>query len=78
MYKPFLLLYLQSKNKIKMIAVVKIGGEQLKVEKGQTFTVNRLEGKSGKKISFSDVLLIEEKGSTKIGNPKIENAMVNA
>ena len=61
-----------------MIAVVKIGGEQLKVEKGQTFTVNRLEGKSGKKISFSDVLLIEEKGSTKIGNPKIENAMVNA
>jgi len=61
-----------------MIAVVKIGGEQLKVEKGQIFTVNRLEGASGKKISFSDVLLIEDKGSTKVGNPKIEKATVSA
>ena len=61
-----------------MIAVVKIGGEQLKVEKGQIFTVNRLEGASGKKVSFSDVLLIEDKGSTKVGNPKIEKATVSA
>ena len=61
-----------------MIAVVKIGGEQLKVEKGQTFTVNRLEGKSGKKISFSDVLLIKDKESTKVGNPKIDKAIVSA
>ena len=53
-----------------MIAVVKIGGEQLKVEKGQTFTVNRLEG-NWKKISFSDVLLIEDKGSTKIETQKL-------
>ena len=61
-----------------MIAVVKIGGEQLKVEKGQIFTVNRLEGASGKKVSFSDVFLIEDKGSTKVGNPKIEKATVSA
>ncbi|OUV54945.1 MAG: 50S ribosomal protein L21 [Flavobacteriales bacterium TMED113] len=61
-----------------MIAVVKIGAEQLKVEKGQIFTVNRLEGASGKKVSFSDVFLIEDKGSTKVGNPKIEKATVSA
>ena len=60
-----------------MIAVVQIGGEQLKVEKGKTFTVNRLEGSSGKKLSFSDVLLIEDKGSIKLGTPKIEKAIVS-
>ena len=77
MYKPFLLLYLQSKIYNKMIAVVQIGGEQLKVEKGKTFTVNRLEGSSGKQLSFSNVLLIEDKGSIKLGTPKIEKAIVS-
>jgi len=61
-----------------MIAVVQIGGEQLKVEKGKTFTVNRLEEASGKKISFSNVLLIEDKGVIKLGNPIIEKAVVSA
>ena len=61
-----------------MIAVVQIGGEQIRVEKGKTFTVNRLNEESGKKISFKDVFLIEDKGSIQLGNPKIENATVSA
>ena len=61
-----------------MIATVQIGGEQIRVEKGKTFTVNRLNEDSGKKISFKDVFLIEDKGSVHLGNPKIENATVSA
>tara|TARA_B100000902_G_scaffold146448_1_gene143559 strand:+ start:652 stop:1083 length:432 start_codon:yes stop_codon:yes gene_type:complete len=61
-----------------MIATVQIGGEQIRVEKGKTFTVNRLNEDSGKKISFKDVFLIEDKGSIQLGNPKIENATVSA
>lgn len=78
MYKSFLLLYLQSKKSYKMIAIVQIGGEQVKVEKGKTFTVNRLNEKSGEKISFKDILLIEDNGSIQLGNPKIEKAIVSA
>ena len=77
MYKSFLLLYLHSKKSYKMIAVVQIGGEQLRVEKGKIFTVNRLNVESGKKISFSDVLLIENKGSIQLGQPTIEKAKVS-
>ena len=61
-----------------MIAVVQIGGEQIRVEKGKTFTVNRLNEESGKKISFKDVFLIEDKGSVQVGSPKIEKATVSA
>ena len=60
-----------------MIAVVQIGGEQLRVEKGKIFTVNRLDIESGKKMSFTDVLLIENKGSIQLGQPTIEKAKVS-
>ena len=48
------------------------------MEKGKTFTVNRLNEESGKKISFKDVFLIEDKGSVQLGSPKIEKATVSA
>ncbi len=61
-----------------MKAIVEIGGKQLKVEKGQTFIVNRLEKESGKKVTFNNVLLIEEKGKTSIGSPTLDKASVSA
>ena len=60
-----------------MKAIVEIGGKQLKVEKGQTFIVNRLEKEAGKKMSFDNVLLVEEKGKTTIGYPALEKASVS-
>ena len=61
-----------------MKAIVEISGKQLKVEKGQIFIVNRLEQETGKKISFDNVLLIEDKGKTTIGNPSLKQATVSA
>ena len=77
MDKYILLLYLQTKIK-KMKAIVEIGGKQLKVEKGQTFLVNRLEKESGKKITFDKVFLIEEKGKTTVGTPLVDKVSVSA
>ena len=77
MDKYILLLYLQTKIK-KMKAIVEIGGKQLKVEKGQTFLVNRLEKESGKKITFEKVFLIEDKGKTTVGTPLIDKVSVSA
>ena len=77
MDKYILLLYLQTKIK-KMKAIVEIGGKQLKVEKGQTFLVNRLENESGKKITFDKVFLIEDKGKTTVGTPLVDKVSVSA
>ena len=52
--------------------------KQLKVEKGQTFLVNRLENESGKKITFDKVFLIEDKGKTTVGTPLVDKVSVSA
>jgi|SRR6516162_5535250 large subunit ribosomal protein L21 len=40
-----------------MFAVVKIAGQQFKVEKDQTLYVPHIEGNAGDKIEFAEVLL---------------------
>jgi large subunit ribosomal protein L21 len=42
---------------ITMLAVVKIAGQQFKVQKDQTLYVPRLAGNAGDKIEFGEVLL---------------------
>lgn len=50
-----------------MFAVVKISGQQFKVQEGDSLYVPHLEGKSGDIIEFTDVLLAENSGSLTIG-----------
>ncbi len=45
-----------------MYAVVEIQGSQFKVSKNQKLYVNRLQGKEGTKVSFDNVLLVDEDG----------------
>ena len=40
-----------------MFAVVKIAGQQFRVQEGQNLYVPHLSGKNGDKVEFSDVLL---------------------
>jgi len=51
-----------------MFAIVKIAGQQFKVQKDQTLYVPNLSGKSGDKVEFSDVLLADADGNLSIGN----------
>jgi large subunit ribosomal protein L21 len=39
-----------------MFAIVKIAGQQFKVQEGQSLFVPHISGKSGDKVEFSDVL----------------------
>ncbi|MBP7273550.1 MAG: 50S ribosomal protein L21 [Saprospiraceae bacterium] len=61
-----------------MYAVVTIGGYQFKVEEGRYAFVNRLSAEKGEKISFKDVLLIDNNGSVRVGKPTLSGAAVNA
>ncbi|MFZ7115078.1 MAG: 50S ribosomal protein L21 [Bacteroidota bacterium] len=61
-----------------MYAIVNIAGQQFKVEKDQQVIVHRLEGEEGKKLEFSDVVLVENGGKVKVGTPAVKGASVSA
>jgi large subunit ribosomal protein L21 len=51
-----------------MFAIVKIAGQQFKVEKDQTLYVPNLSGNAGDKIEFSEVVLADSDGNLTIGD----------
>lgn len=61
-----------------MYAVVNIAGQQFKVEKDQKIYVHRLSEKEGDKVTFDEVLLIDNKGKVDVGAPVVEGAKVTA
>jgi large subunit ribosomal protein L21 len=50
-----------------MIAVVKVAGQQFKVEKDQTLYVPRLAGNAGDKVNL-EVLLVDADGKLSVGS----------
>lgn len=50
-----------------MFAVVKIAGQQFKVTKDQTLYVPHVEGKTGDKVVFAEVLLVDAEGKLTVG-----------
>ena len=50
-----------------MFAVIKIAGQQFKVEAGQSLFVPHLTGKTGDKVEFSDILMLENEGKVSTG-----------
>ena len=73
-----LALYLHSLLKIKMYAIVEISGRQFKVEKKQKLFVNRLDVAEGKKISFENVLMVNDGAKFSVGSPNVSGAQVDA
>jgi large subunit ribosomal protein L21 len=51
-----------------MFAIVRIAGQQFKVQKDQTLYVPRLDGKAGDEVEFSDILLTDNDGKLAIGS----------
>jgi len=51
-----------------MLAVVKIAGQQFKVKAGDSLYVPHIEGKSGDKVEFSEVLMTDNAGKVSIGS----------
>lgn len=61
-----------------MYAIVEIAGQQFKVEKDQQLFVHRLDAKEGAKVTFDNVLLIDNKGKVTVGAPAVAGASVSA
>ena len=61
-----------------MYAIVEIAGQQFKASKNDKLFVHRLPEKEGNKVSFDNVLLIDDGKKVKLGDPKISGAKVNA
>ena len=61
-----------------MFAIVEIGGKQVKVVKDQKVYVNRLDGKEGSKVTFDNVLLLDNAGKIILGTPTVNGAGVEA
>jgi large subunit ribosomal protein L21 len=51
-----------------MLAVVKIAGQQFKVQEGQSLYVPHLQGKTGDKVEFNEVLLVDNDGKLSVGS----------
>lgn len=61
------------------IAVIKTGGKQYKVTEGEVLTVEKLKlSDKDKKYNFEEVLLVSDGKNTKIGDPVIKGAKVEA
>ncbi|HKK40679.1 MAG TPA: 50S ribosomal protein L21 [Cryomorphaceae bacterium] len=61
-----------------MYAIVNIAGQQMKVAKDQQVYVNRLPGKEGDKVTFDEVLLVDNDGKVSVGAPAVTGASVSA
>ena len=51
-----------------MLAVVKIAGQQFKVQTGDSLYVPHIEGKNGDKVEFNEVLLVDNDGKISTGS----------
>lgn len=51
-----------------MFAVVKIAGQQFKVQQGQNLYVPHIAGNAGDAVEFSDVLLVDNDGTLSVGS----------
>lgn len=59
-----------------MYAVIKTGGKQYRVEKGETLAIEKLPVKAGEEYRFEEVLLVSDKGKVTIGTPTVPKAAV--
>ena len=61
-----------------MNAIVEISGKQFKVSKDTKLYVHRLDVKEGAKVSFENVLLLDNGKKLLVGTPNVQGASVEA
>ena len=59
-----------------MFAVIKSGGKQHKVQKGETLKLEKLEIATGAKVDFGEAVMVGEGKDVKIGNPRVKGSKV--
>ena len=61
-----------------MYAIIDACGKQYKVQEGDIVFMERLEEEEGKKVTFSEVLLVSDDNKTTVGTPTVKGAKVTA
>ncbi len=61
-----------------MYAVVKTGGKQYRVSKGDRVKIEKIPGEVGTEVSFDQVLMIGGTDDIKVGTPVVSGATVAA
>lgn len=59
-----------------MYAIIRAGGKQYRVEKGDVLRLERLEGKVGSKITLDEVLFVGGGDDVQVGSPQVAGAAV--
>jgi len=61
-----------------MLAIIKTGGKQYKIQQGDKIKVEKLEGKEGDVVTFDEVLFVGDEKDVKVGAPVVKGAKVEA
>lgn len=61
-----------------MFAIIKTGGKQYRVAEGDILRVELLEKDPKQAVTFEDVLLVDNNGDLKVGQPTVKGAKVEA
>ncbi len=61
-----------------MYAIVRTGGKQYQVSKGDKLRIEKIDGSIGESVELSDVLMLVDDENIKVGTPVVENARVEA
>ena len=61
-----------------MYAIVRTGGKQYKVAEKTVFAVEKLDVAAGDTVELTDVLLVSDGESVKVGSPTVAGAKVTA
>ncbi|MGB1699050.1 MAG: 50S ribosomal protein L21 [Nannocystaceae bacterium] len=59
-------------------AIIKTGGKQYRISKGEKVRIDRIEGDEGAGVEFDQVLFVGAGDDAKIGTPIIAGAKVSA
>jgi large subunit ribosomal protein L21 len=59
-----------------MYAVVKTGGKEYRISKGDVIRVEKTDGKVGDQVTLKEVLMVSQEGQVQLGNPLLANAVI--
>ena len=62
--------------RLLMNAVVKTGGKEYRIAKGDLIRVEKMEGKVGDQVTMKDILMVSHEGQVQVGNPLLANAVI--
>ena len=62
--------------RLLMNAVVKTGGKEYRISKGDLIRVEKMEGKVGDQVTMQDILMISDEDKVQVGNPFLTNAVI--